>query len=430
MLDRQADVCVVGAGPAGLAAAVTAAEAGARVIMLDQAPSPGGQIWRRDFDAPPPAAACAWLERAEAAGDRLERLHGAAVVDGSLEPTTLVTSSRAGALRITAAKLVIACGATERFLPFPGWTLPGVVGVGALQAFAKQGLPVAGRELVIAGTGPLLLAVAADMIQRGAKIMAIVEQSPRRKLMGLGASALRHPSKRRQAVGLAARLATVTQHFGAWPVAAEGRDAVTHVIIDRERALGRREQIRLRCDLLACSFGLVPETRLAALLGLEIRDTAIVTDTHQRAMLASSQPVGPAKLAVLAAGECCGIGGVDLALIEGEIAGLVAADRTPPPALLDRRDQERGFAARLDSCYSLRPELRELPAPSTIVCRCEGVVLERLRGFADPRAAKLQTRCGMGPCQGRVCGPATQTLFGWAQDRPRAPLSPIPIDQL
>ena len=410
------EVAVVGAGPAGIAAAVSASEAGAKVCLIDRGFGPGGQIWRPDASrATPPPRARAWLDRLHARGSQIEILAGHAVVDAERSPLELQCAGPGRSTTIRPRHLILATGARERFLPFPGWTSPHVVGVGAAQALAKQGLNLEGRRIVLAGTGPLLLAVAADLLERGAEIVAIVEQAPRAAVLGLGARVLAQASKRGQAATLTRRLAGIERMFSAWPIRAEpGR-----VTIARRGALGRMTEVERGCDLLACGFGLVPETRLARLLGLETRSTdgAIVVDRDLRSSITQ----------VFAAGECCGIGGVDVALAEGAIAGLLAAGAEPPSDLRATRADERQFATRLDQVFALRSELRELARPDTLVCRCEQVGFAALAGHPDARLAKLHTRMGMGACQGRVCGPAASALFGWNADRPRPPLSPIPL---
>jgi hypothetical protein len=134
---------------------------------------------------------------------------------------------------------------------------------------------------------------------------------------------------------------------------------------------------------------------------------------------------------VLCAGEPTGIGGIELSLIEGEIAGLAASERTAEAReLFDERKKLRKFARALEKTFQLRAELRDLPNPETIICRCEDVPYARLRPYSSWRAAKLQTRCGMGPCQGRVCGPAVHFLLNWNPDSVRPPIFPVRVESL
>ncbi len=170
---------------------------------------------------------------------------------------------------------------------------------------------------------------------------------------------------------------------------------------------------------LACGFHLVPNTELATLLGCAHRGDFVQVNEFQQTSVEH----------VYCAGEPTGIGGLDAALLQGEIAGLTCAGQ-PTTSLRNRNKTEKKFAARLEAAFRLRPELRSLPNPETIVCRCEDVSYDKLAGRSGWTDAKLQTRCGMGPCQGRICGPATETLLGWKPKSIRPPLFPVPVSAL
>ena len=344
--------------------------------------------------------------RAQEAGVRW--LAGAALIDGEAAAggVRALLAGRDQAAAVAARSLVLACGARELWVPFPGWTLPGVVGAGGLQALVKQGLPVAGSRVVVAGSGPLLVAVAASLRMHGARVSLVAEQAPAlRAASFLLAGGVTGLGRLAQAAQLLWRLRGTPLRHGWWPVRAEGSERLEAVVLATPR--GPR---RIACDWLACGFGLVPQTEAARLLGCALEGDAVRVDADQR----TSVP------AVFAAGEVCGIGGVEVALAEGFVAGRAAAGRPIPRAWRARRERAR----------RLRPQLRGLPAPDTIVCRCEDVTFAQLAGFATAREAKLTTRCGMGPCQGRVCGPATRFLFGWRRDRVRPPLIPVPVAAL
>jgi len=414
MREVSADVIVVGAGPAGVAAACAAAERGRRVVVLDENPAPGGQIWRQGTAAAPPPAARAWIARLEASGAELHA--GVTVVDAA-GPSELFCRTDAETVRYGADSTILATGSRELFLPFPGWTLPGVVGAGALQALAKSGWPVAGKRVVVAGSGPLLLAVADYLRQSGAEVVALVEQASRHALAAALPAAMFYPAKLRQALAFAWSLRGVNRFHAAWPVRAEGTKAIEALTV-RTRA----GDVRLECDLVACGSGLVPETRLAAHLGAEMAEGRVVVDAAQR----TSVP------GLYAAGELTGIGGVDVALAAGQVAGHAAAGagrkvRRPYAAA---RDREAAFAGVLERAFALRPELTTLAEDTTTICRCEDVRWAEVRDFANARDAKLKTRCGMGSCQGRVCGPALRLMNGWGPDRVRPPLFPIPTAAL
>jgi len=182
-------VVVVGGGPAGIAAAVHAAEAGARTLLVDEHARPGGQIWRHRGQPPPSARR--WLERFARSGAAV--LRGATVVDA--DGRELLVEHEGRGRRVAFERLVLATGARELFLPFPGWTLPGVVGAGGAQALLKAGARFDGTRVVVAGSGPLLLAVAAALKQEGARVVGIAEQAPLSRLAAFGASLWREPRK-------------------------------------------------------------------------------------------------------------------------------------------------------------------------------------------------------------------------------------------
>lgn len=410
------DVLVVGAGPAGLAAAAAAARQGARVGLLDAQARMGGQVWRHDVDHGAPRAA----------RRRFATLH-----DGSVdwlaqarmvaaEPGRVLVEGADDARWLEYGALVLATGARELLLPFPGWTLPGVTGAGGLQALAKQGWPVAGKRVVVAGSGPLLLATAASLRRHGAHVLAIHEQASRGAMLRFTAGLWRWPARLAQAASLRARLAGVAYRWGSVAVAALGEDHLREV--ELETTAGRE---RVACDLLAVGYGLVPNVELARLLGCELE----TRDTHERVRVDACQRTSIAN--VYAAGEVCGIGGRDAALVEGAIAGLAASGATSGLAGLQRRRRcVRAFARHLDANFVLDPRVRALATPDTLVCRCEDVPLRALDGLHDARGAKLATRCGMGACQGRICGAALAELGRFPAGGTRPPVFPARLATL
>jgi len=407
------DVLVVGAGPAGMAAAAAAAGCGARCGVVDDNPAPGGQIWRGGEGRAPSAQAARWFQRFRAAPVTV--LSRTRVFDAPA-PVVLAAECHGRLAELRYGKLVLATGARERFLPFPGWTLPNVMGAGGIQALAKSGLPLDGKVVVVAGSGPLLMAVAAYLRQHGARVPVIAEQAPFERVAAFGLRLAATPGKLWQAAGLRLQLAGARYATGCWPVRAEGRERLEAVVLR-----GTRGEWRERCDYLACGFGLVPNVELARLLECAVENGRVRVDDWQQTTVEG----------VYCAGEPTGIGGVDLALVEGDIAGLVAAGRPERARPLFRaRSAARSFAARLETAFAPRRELAELATSETIVCRCEDVPLGRITACANRRAAKLYTRCGMGPCQGRVCGPALEFLLGWQPDSIRPPLFPVPIGYL
>ncbi len=410
---RPYDVLVVGAGPAGLAAAVSASEGGRRVGLVDDNPDLGGQIWRGERPAPTGPVAASWFRRAREAG--FEALMGTRVVDRA-GPGSLLAESDGRPVELAYRALVLATGARELFLPFPGWTLPNVVGAGGLQALVKAGLPIAGKAVVVAGSGPLLLAVAASLRKRGAIVRSIAEQAPRGRLLRFGLGLWTEPGKLCQAVRLRIGLGGVPYRAGWWPAEALGDGAVRAVTLTDGRATRTED-----CDYLACGFGLVPNLELPAILGCAFGTASTLVDDRQRTTVPD----------VYCAGEATGIGGLDAALLEGEIAGLAASGRPDGArALFRARDRARQFARSMEAAFAPRDELRRLARPDTIVCRCEDVTAGALAGRTSWVDAKLQTRCGMGPCQGRICGGATGFLYGWPRGSIRPPIFPVGVASL
>jgi D-hydroxyproline dehydrogenase subunit alpha len=410
---HQVDVLVVGGGPAGLAAAVCAAECGSHTGIVDDNPNLGGQIWRGAAEKTPPAETADWYLRLKKAGVAI--LSGKRVFDQP-EPSVLLAEGGENLIELRYRKLILATGARERFLPFPGWTLPNVMGTGGLQAMVKSVLPIHGKRVVVAGTGPLLLAVAAYLKEHGAEIPIICEQASFGSLARFALTLWNRREKLSQGFLLKRALSGVPFAPSSWVTAAHGRDVLERVTISRAE-----KPETIPCDYLACGFHLVPNIELAQLLGCQIRNSFVKVDDLQQTSIAN----------VFCAGEPTSIGGVELSLIEGQIAGLAAADRAHEARkLFSERDKAQRFAQALDQAFQLRPELKELAASDTLVCRCEDVPYSRLYPHSSWRSAKLLTRCGMGPCQGRICGPATQFLFDWKPDSVRPPVYPVRVESM
>lgn len=381
------DLVILGAGPAGLAAARAAIRAayrtGQSVAVIDDNPAAGGQIWRGNapMQVPP---------------------------DVRFFPQTRVFDIRPGFVletdsqgKIETSKIILATGARELFLPFPGWTSPGVFGAGGLQSLVKSGLSVKGKRVMVAGSGPLLLAVAATLRKQGARLVGIAEQAPLGRILPF---LWRYPAKLPQAIGLKARLLGVRHWTGTWPVRFDG-GVVT---------LSGGKTVR--ADYLACGFGLVPNTEVAQLLGCRLDDGFVAVDSRQETTVPG----------IYCAGEPTGIGGLDKALEEGERAGAAATGQ----ALNRRRTHSGAFVRDLAATFHLDPRLFDLAEPGTVICRCEDVTQESLCAYREWREAKLLTRCGMGACQGRICGPITNCLFGWTAGSVRPPLVPVAADLL
>lgn len=425
------DLAIVGAGPAGLSAAVTAARLGLTVTLLDAGPRPGGQIWRRPAPELRPLPPLAPVQRAQRHGLvrhlPLHHVWSAVREEPDLWAVHAVTNEERDdgdgerPVRITARALLLATGAHERHLPFPGWTLPGVVGAGGAQAMLKAHLVLPGRRVVVAGSGPLLLAVASSLAAAGARVPAVVEASGYLGYARRPGALAADPGKLAEGAAHAAVLLRhrVPLRTRSAVTAAHGTDRVEAVTVTRLDADWRPlpgTARRVRCDALAVGHGLVPQTDLATTLGCATRRTA-----DGAFALVLDDDLETTVRGVWAAGESAGIGGERVALAEGELAARAVARRlrgvaTVTPALRRRRARLRAFADAMTAVHAPGPGWTGWLTDATEVCRCEEVTAGRVReavrdlGARDARTVKLLTRAGMGWCQGRTCGQAVARL--------------------
>src|SRR5471030_1755001 len=383
------DVLVIGAGPAGLAAAHAAAAHGMRVGVVDDNPLAGGQIWRGGPEQQRDARAqTLWSDLRATANVRFMQRSRVLYAPA---PKQLLVQTPDAALTLRYGRLIIATGARELLLPFPGWTLPGVTGAGGLQALAKGGYPVDGKRVLVTGSGPLLLAVAATLRERGAQLVGIAEQAPLWRVARFGFGLLATPSKLAQSLRLARQLSGVPYFANSYVLAAHGDDALRSVRLQRGA-----KTATIACDLLACGYGLLPNVELALALGCALDGLSVRVDELQRCSVDD----------IFCAGEGSGIGGVDLALAEGRVAGLAAAGQTALALAAGKHRQRwRAFAERLARTFAPRAEVRTLADDDTIVCRCEDVTHGELRLHDSWRGA-------------------AGVLYGWRPDAVRVPIVP------
>ncbi len=411
----RVDVAVVGGGPAGIAGAVEAAGAGNSVVLLDSSPRAGGQIWRHRERSELPAVARMWLDRLDRSGATV--LTSAQVVDATADGR-LGVIHEGRPVSVVAGSTILATGAQELFLPFPGWTHANVVGVGGAQALLKAGWDVRGKRVAIAGTGPLLLPVAAALARAGADLRMVAEQAPPEMVKAFAWSLWRTPRRLLQAAAHRAAFLTVRYRWGTWVKRVVNVNGELHVTYTTGRSTWAEP-----IDILCTAAGLVPSTELARLLGCEVREGCVVVDDDQQTTVPS----------IYAAGEPTGNTGMEAAIVEGALAGLAAAGqggRGAAGQLKAEREAYRRFSERVANAFRLRPELRERVEPGTIVCRCEDVSMSALHAEWSPRQAKIVSRAGMGSCQGRVCGPALEYLFGTGRDTVRMPVVPTTVGLL
>lgn len=446
------DLVVIGAGPAGMSAALTGASLGLRTLLIDEQHGPGGQIYRNVDSTPPSVAAILGPDYryGQAITNRLvtsevEVMSGTMVWDVARDLT--VTAQREGrSFQIRAPQLIAATGAMERSSTVPGWTLPGVLNAGAAQIAMKGASSVPEGRVVLAGSGPLLLLVACQLLDAGVVVVGIVETSPFSNRL----RALRYlPAALGSAPYLAKgfrmlrrlRLARVPMHSSASHLQVEGSDRATALAFTSG---GTRH--RLDADVVLLHHGVVPNTQLSRLLKVDH-----VWDDLQVAWRPFVDAWGQSSLAGFRiAGDGSGIAGALAAEPLGTLAALGAAHALGRLTLAEATQRaipmRRAIASQLrirpflDALYQ-PPKWISLPQDMTIVCRCEEVTAGRIRemarmGCQGPNQTKFFSRCGMGPCQGRICGASVTQLLadelGKSQAEVgsyhiRAPLKPISL---
>lgn len=448
---RPPVIVVVGAGPAGLRAVEVLAAAGLRPILIDEAARPGGQIYRQ-----PPAGAERPAEKLYGfEAGKATALHGLLARLGDAvdhRPDTLAWNvfddridllTPNGFAQLTFDRMVLATGAMDRVLPFPGWTTPGVFTLGAAQiALKAQGVAI-GRRVALVGAGPLLPLVTHQYLRAGATVVAALDVTPLGPKIVNFAGLLREPLTVAKGVWYTARalLAGRPIRSGVKSIAVEGEDRV-EALVWRD-GFGREH--RVACDAVGASFGLRSESQLADLAGCRFG-----FDAMTRQWIPERSHEGrSSRAAVYLAGDGAAIGGADAAEAQGERTALaLLADLGRPvdaarAAALDARlAQQRRFRAALERAYPFPDHLVAAVGDDEIVCRCEGITAGTLRATAHEREAheanrlKAFTRIGMGRCQGRVCGQAAAEILAQtlaldveAVGRLRAnpPVKPIPI---
>jgi NADPH-dependent 2,4-dienoyl-CoA reductase/sulfur reductase-like enzyme len=454
MTPKKIDFAVIGAGPAGMAAAALAAELGLDTVLIDEQDAPGGQIYRGIERAPGNLDGGTPLGPDYLAGKALAaalRDSAAGYLPGvtvwHIDPDGTLSLLVGGVSQtIRARRVLVATGAIERPVPIPGWTLPGVMTAGAAQIMLKTADLVPAGRTMLAGQGPLIWLVAAQLVRAGAPPAAILETAPHRNY---------HAAARLLPAALwPARRALWKGRALIREVKRAGIPIVREVAGLSATGRGRIEKIawiggETPADLLLLHEGVVPNTQISLALGVDHR-----WDAAQLCWRPVVDEWGGTSLPAIAiAGDGGGIAGAEAAALSGRLAALDAAaflDRLDP-AERDRR--VRPIRAALRRELAIRPFLDALyrPAPSVLVpaddiiaCRCEEVTVAQIRraarlGAQGPNQAKAFTRCGMGPCQGRLCGVTVAAVMADTLGkpiaeigtyRPRAPYKPITLGAL
>ncbi|MBS7700844.1 MULTISPECIES: FAD/NAD(P)-binding oxidoreductase [unclassified Chelatococcus] len=458
-MSQSFDAIVIGAGPAGMASAATLAEGGARTLVVDEQPELGGQIYRAiERNRADPALGRILGPDYLKGGELVDRLRASPAelalgtlawrIDDDLTVWTrtagAVTAARAGAI-------IIATGAMERPVPTAGWTLPGVMTIGALQILLKSAQLTPSGRLVLAGSGPLFYLFARQCVAAGVKGLTLLDTAPTRQMWGalpllpgaLGGEGWRYLTKGVKLLA-ALRLARVPIYRNVRDIAIEGRDRAEAI---RFTAGGRTH--RLPCDTVGLHEGVVPHQQMTRSIGID-HDF----DEAQRCFRPRHDASGrTAKPGIFVAGDAGGIIGAEASAEDGTIAALAALhdlgrltagerDRRVAGAERARRAHltARSF---LDRLYQPRAAILD-PPDAVTVCRCEVITAAALRdvarkGVVGPNQAKAFLRCGMGPCQGRLCGPTVTEVIAHATGldaaktgyyRIRSPLKPITVGEL
>jgi len=451
----MAEILVLGGGAAGLNAAITAAEAGAKVLVVDERPMAGGQFFKQRLDSPAVAGAIpddvqfsggrTLLARAKAAG---VAIMPASQVWGAFEPLELMIFDGSVSRVCRPQRLIVATGAYERAMPVPGWTLPGVMTTGAAQTLLRSYGVLAGRRILVAGNGPLNLQVGIELARAGAQVLAIAELAPApdiHSLSALAAMAASTPDLLLQGWRYRREVArrNIPLRYGQVLASVEAVAGGLRAKLAPWPRADHVEPQAFDADAVLMGYGFMPSNEILRALGcrhdFDAERGQLVTrrDADCRTSIAE----------IYAAGDCCGLGGARAAEAEGIIAGAAAAaslgHTAPVQAVAAARSalgRHRRFQSGLWRLFAARRPVAELARPSTLICRCEERSMSEIGdGFAQGAqalgAVKRLTRAGMGRCQGRYCGPVLAALSAdeeavlgeaafWA---PRPPIKPIAI---
>jgi NADPH-dependent 2,4-dienoyl-CoA reductase/sulfur reductase-like enzyme len=449
--DRSAitDVLVVGAGPAGIAAARSASACGATVVVLDEYARPGGQYFRQSRLGRPIDPSVVGPSQGKGADEIAQldpskvRVVNDALVWGWFDDRSLAYVHEGASRTIGASAIVLATGAYERSIGFPGWTLPGVMTAGAAQTMLKeQGIRV-GTRVVVAGAGPFLYPVSTQLAAAGAQLVAVCEATSDPLWLLRSRRALLQADKIREAAGYlqSALRYRLPLRFGWTVVEARGNGRVEEVVLaklDPEWRIDWAAQRVVAADTLLINFGFIPNLQLPRLAGCAVEWDPVLSTycTRHDEDQQTTQP------GVYVAGEATGLGGHRVAMGEGHVAGMMAAasiglvDRSVAAQRLTpvRRQlaKDRAFVDHVNRTFAIRDAIYDLLRDDVIVCRCEEVEAAAIKQVATDwdgslRAIKQCTRAGMGPCQGRICESMVARLAARASGRaiPDLGLDPV-----
>lgn len=461
MIDDRYELLIVGAGPAGMAAACEAASHGVRVAVLDNQAAPGGQIYRnvdRTTDRQNRILGADFV-KGRPLVERFKQAGGSYFAEASV--WFLDEKRRVGVLIggkshfVSADKLVLAAGAQERPMPINGWQLPGVLTAGAGQILLKSAGMVPEGRLVLAGTGPLLLLLACQYLQAGVSIDALIDTTPRGAMLrSLGKLFKALPAADYLFKGLkmmlAVRRAGIPIYHGVEGLRAVGEEKLEAVRFDTgNKGFKKLTDHELPADTLLLHQGVIPNIRLPLAAGCDIEWKA-----RAQSWVVSTDDWGRSSDAdIYVVGDGSRISGAEASTYQGRLAGMQAAlelgkinaaklDTLAAP-VVKARNRHLSIRPFLDSCFTPSPSYL-VPDDATLVCRCEEISAGEIRqavelGCTGPNQVKSFTRCGMGPCQGGQCSSILSLIISQQLDKPmaevgcfrvRPPLSPITLGQL
>ena len=461
-VEQSSPLTIIGTGPAGIMAASSAAAAGVQVTVIDENPLPGGQYYRQsppEFDIPDRTAAHSGHPEAAALYERLDHPNIQVLqnlrVWGVFEGHTLALTDEKHSWQLETDRVVLATGAYDRPLAFPGWTLPGVYGVGAMLRMLKTQWARPGQRFLLAGLGPLQLALADVLLKSGAEIVCVAEATPPQRVIRNLPRFWGHWDRVREAIEYRSALLRkgVPLIFNHAITSVTGQGQVEGASIARLDANGTPipgSERSFDVDTVCLGYGLLPSYQLATAFGCELR-----FDQNLQWFVPQHNPNMETTVpGVFVAGDVTDMGGAYVAAAEGQVAGLVAAHQlghldqsafnqkmAPARKALDHLN---GFAAALQNMYAFRPGLSHLVQDDTMICRCEEIRTQEIQSAmmdsaADLHRVKLLTRAGMGYCQGRICNPLVSPLIAAETGQPldqlhpfttRPPIQPIRLGAL
>lgn len=457
-MKQHVDMLVIGAGPAGIAAAVEGVRAGLKTVLMDEQITPGGKVFKHFNPAAVDRGERAVRPQLESAlnliktkGLILGQTTVYSVDDTRLAETYSLNPKGEDYKRVAAKAIIVAPGAIDRLIPYPGWHLPGVFTVGGLNGLVKNGLKP-GREFLVGGSGPLLPLLAYNLIKAGAAVKAVVDCAPFFDYVKLGTTLGTNGYLSKAVLGLrylaAIKKAGVPYLYGQVVCRADGRERVERVHVRPLNGTGR--ETIYEADALAVSYGLMPDTRVTQLVncGHEYVGEHGYWQAHRNDYLETTVPN------VFAAGDGGAIEGFEAAWIQGGLAGLTAIrhcgadlsdhDEERRHQMLSKLKHTRTVGRALARLAAPGPRAWELITDDTVICRCEEVTYGQVKDSAgglelmDINDLKRRLRLGMGHCQGRICGQNVNELLSKAggSRRPveqisvRPPLAVVPIGRL